>query len=179
MAASQGKDILVFEVGDTELSGVKLLTPATNFEDFRGSYVELYNRRLFRVAGLDQDFIQDDISTSSRHVLRGIHGDDKTWKLISCLHGSFYLVVVNNDEPSDQYRQWQGFTLSDRNRMQVLVPPKFGNGHLVLTDSAIFHYKQTSDYDRDSQFTIVWNDPQLGIWWPISSPILSQRDQGK
>lgn len=169
----------MFEVRDSQLSGVKLLTPATNFEDFRGSYVELYNRRLFQVAGLEQDFIQDDISTSSRHVLRGIHGDDKTWKLISCLHGSFYLVVVNNDATSDQYRQWQGFTLSDRNRIQVLVPPKFGNGHVVLTDTAIFHYKQTSDYDRESQFTIVWDDPQFAVWWPISSPILSRRDQGE
>jgi len=169
----------LFEVRETQLSGVKLLTPATNFEDFRGTYVELYNRRLFQDAGLKQDFIQDDISTSSRHVLRGIHGDGKTWKLISCLYGSFYLVVVNNDPTSDQYRNWQSFTLSDRNRLQVLVPPKFGNGHLVMSDSAIFHYKQTSDYDRESQFTIVWNDPQFAIWWPISSPILSRRDQGE
>jgi len=169
----------LFDVIDTQLSGVKLLTPATNFEDFRGSYVELYNQRLFQAAGLGQDFIQDDISTSSRHVLRGIHGDDKTWKLISCLHGSFYLVVVNNDPTSDQFRKWQGFTLSDRNRMQVLVPPKFGNGHVVLTDTAIFHYKQTSDYDRESQFTIIWNDPDFAIWWPIPSPILSRRDQGE
>jgi dTDP-4-dehydrorhamnose 3,5-epimerase len=158
---------------------VKLLTPATNFEDFRGSYIELYNRRLFQDAGIDQDFIQDDISTSSRHVLRGIHGDGKTWKLISCLYGLFYLVVVNNDPASEEYRKWQGFTLSDRNRLQVLIPPNFGNGHLVLSDSAIFHYKQTSDYDRESQFTILWNDPGLNIWWPIPSPILSRRDQGQ
>lgn len=164
---------------NTSLDGVKLLEPATNFEDFRGSYVELYNRGVFQAAGIELDFIQDDISTSSRHVLRGIHGDEKTWKLISCLYGSFYLVVVNNDPSSGQYRKWQGFTLSDRNRIQVLIPPRFGNGHVVMTDSAIFHYKQTSDYDRQSQFTIAWNDPELDIWWPISSPILSLRDQGQ
>jgi len=169
----------LLKVTETGLSGVKLLTPATNFEDFRGSYIELYNRRLFQDAGIDQDFIQDDISTSSRHVLRGIHGDGKTWKLISCLYGLFYLVVVNNDPASEEYRKWQGFTLSDRNRLQVLIPPNFGNGHLVLSDSAIFHYKQTSDYDRESQFTILWNDPGLNIWWPIPSPILSRRDQGQ
>ncbi len=169
----------LFEAAETQLSGVKLLTPATIFEDFRGSYIELYNRQLFQAAGIDHDFIQDDISTSSKHVLRGVHGDARTWKLISCLYGSFYLVVVNNDPSSSQYRKWQGFTLSDRNRLQVLVPPKFGNGHVVLSDSAIFHYKQTSDYDRESQFTIVWNDPELDIWWPISSPILSRRDQGQ
>lgn len=169
----------MFEVQDTRLDGVKILTPATNYEDFRGSYVELYNRGLFRSAGIGLEFIQDDISVSSKHVLRGIHGDRKTWKLISCLQGSFYLVVVNNDSSSENYREWQSFTLSDRNRLQVLVPPNFGNGHVVLSDSAIFHYKQTSDYDRESQFTILWNDPSFGIWWPISAPILSQRDQGQ
>lgn len=169
----------MFAITGSELDGVKTLTPATNFEDFRGSYVELYNRRIFEEAGINQDFIQDDISTSSRHVLRGIHGDEKTWKLISCLSGRFYLVVVNNDPSSSEYRKWQGFTLSDRNRLQVLVPPLFGNGHVVLSESAIFHYKQTSDYDRDSQFTILWDDPDFNIWWPIADPILSRRDKGQ
>ena len=168
----------MFTVSAAELDGVKLIYPATNFEDFRGSYVELYNRRIFHTAGLDQDFIQDDISLSSKHVLRGIHGDQKTWKLISCLSGSFYLVVVNNDAESSQYKKWQGFTLSDRNRLQVLVPPKFGNGHLVMSESAIFHYKQTSDYDRESQFTILWDDPEFNFWWPVPTPILSRRDLG-
>lgn len=169
----------MFDVKDSALAGVKLLAPATNFEDFRGSYVELYNKVIFEQAGITEDFIQDDISTSSRHVLRGIHGDGTTWKLISCLHGSFYLVVVNNDPASSEYRKWQGFTLSDRNRLQVLVPPRFGNGHLVLTESAIFHYKQTSVYDRESQFTILWDDPKFAIWWPISDPITSERDQSR
>ena len=163
----------------TKLDGVKLINPPTNFEDFRGSYVELYNRRLYEELGISVDFIQDDISTSRRHVLRGIHGDSSTWKLISCLHGAFYLVVINNDPTSHQYRHWQGFTLSDRNRVQVLVPPKFGNGHLVLTELAIFHYKQTSEYNREDQFTLVWDDPALEIWWPVKDPILSMRDKGR
>lgn len=162
----------------TSLSGVFLYKPPTNFEDFRGTYVETYNRRIYCEAGIDQDFIQDDISTSTRNVLRGIHGDNKTWKLISCLYGSFYMVVVNNDPTSPEYRQWTGFTLSDANRLQVLVPPSFGNGHLVMSDKAIFHYKQTSEYNLESQFTIAWNDPKFNIWWPISSPITSIRDSG-
>jgi len=112
-------------------------------------------------------------------VLRGIHGDDKTWKLISCLYGSFYFVVVNNDPTSPQYRQWASFTLSDTNRLQVLVPPKFGNGHLVMSERAIFHYKQTTEYNRSGQFTLVWNDPSLKLWWPIQNPIVSERDQGR
>jgi len=167
------------QVQSTKLDGVKLITPPTNFEDFRGSYVEIYNRRLYEEAGVSKDFIQDDISTSRRHVLRGIHGDGTTWKLISCLHGAFYLVVVNNDPASVQYRKWQGFTLSDSNRVQVLVPPNFGNGHLVMTELAVFHYKQTTEYNRAGQFTIVWDDPELNIWWPVKQPILSMRDEGK
>jgi dTDP-4-dehydrorhamnose 3,5-epimerase len=163
-------------VEKTDLEGVLAITPPTNFEDFRGSYVETYNRELFHAAGLTQDFIQDDISTSTRGVLRGIHGDGKTWKLISCLYGTFYFVVVNNDPKSDQYKKSISFTLSDRNRLQILIPPNFGNGHLVLSNEAIFHYKQTTTYDRSSQFTIKWNDPDYGIWWPTTSPILSARD---
>lgn len=166
------------QVETTRLEGVRVISPSTNFEDFRGSYVELYNKELFHKAGLTQDFIQDDISTSSKHVLRGIHGDQDTWKLVSCLEGSFYLLVVNQDENSPQFGKWENFTLSDRNRLQVLIPPKFGNGHVVLSDSAIFHYKQTTTYNRASQFTILWNDPRFDFWWPVKNPILSQRDSG-
>jgi len=166
----------MMKVESTKLAGVKLITPPTNFEDFRGTYVELYNETLYKEAGITVDFIQDDISTSYKHVLRGIHGDRDTYKLVSCLHGSFYLVVINNN-PGAQYREWEAFTLSDKNRLQVLIPPGFGNGHVVLTDIAIFHYKQNTCYDRASQFTLKWDDPSLNIWWPIANPILSRRDQ--
>ncbi len=166
------------EIKNTDLEGVLLIRPPTVFEDFRGQYVEIYNKEIYRNAGIYVDFIQDDISVSTRNVLRGIHGDGKTWKLVSCLHGKFYLVVVNNDPGSSQYKKWTSFTLSDSNRLQVLIPPKFGNGHLVMSESCIFHYKQNTEYDRDSQFTILWNDPSYGIWWPIADPILSRRDQG-
>lgn len=166
------------DVTKTPLDGVLLIKPPTNFEDFRGEYVEIYNRPLFQAAGITVDFLQDDISVSSRHVLRGLHGDGKTWKLVSCLHGKFYLIVVNNDPASAQYKKWTSFTLSDKNRHQVLIPPKHGNGHVVLSDTAIFHYKQNTEYDRPSQFTILWNDPAYKFWWPIENPIVSRRDQG-
>ena len=162
----------------TKLDGVQLIRPSTIFEDFRGTYVEIYNEKLFADAGIEVDFVEDDISVSSKHVLRGIHGDQETWKLISCLHGKFYLVVVNWDETSPQFRHWESFVLSDRNRLQVLVPPSFGNGHMVLSDLAIFHYKQSAYYNRAGQFTVQWNDPALDIWWPVKSPILSMRDEG-
>jgi dTDP-4-dehydrorhamnose 3,5-epimerase len=147
------------------------------FEDHRGEYVEIYNESIYRNHGVNVKFIQDDISVSSKHVLRGIHGDSETWKLISCLYGKFYLVVVNYDERSRDFGKWEAFTLSDRNRLQVLVPPKFGNGHLILSDKAIFHYKQDTYYNPKGQFTIVWNDPKFNIWWPIKNPIVSQRDE--
>lgn len=166
------------EAAKTKLDGVLLITPPTIFEDHRGAYVETYNKELYKLAGVDLEFIQDDISTSSRHVLRGIHGDATTWKLVSCLHGRFYLVVVNWDETSPQYKQWEGFVLSDQNHQQVLIPPRFGNGHVVTSETAIFHYKQTTYYNRAAQFTIPWNDPELNIWWPIKTPILSRRDEG-
>jgi dTDP-4-dehydrorhamnose 3,5-epimerase len=164
------------QVENTKLDGVKLIKPAI-FEDFRGLYVETYNRDQYQKNGIDVEFKQDDISISSRHVLRGIHGDSETWKLISCHMGSFYLVVVNNDPTSAQYRQWQGFTLSENNQHQVLVPPKFGNGHVVMSERAMFHYKQNTYYNPAGQFTIRWNDPQYSMWWPIKNPILSRRDE--
>ena len=167
------------EVTKGKLDGVLVIKPPTIFNDFRGSYVEIYNEKLYKEAGIDIDFIQDDISVSSKNVLRGIHGDDITWKLVSCLYGEFYIVVVNRDKDSPQYGQWESFTLSDKNRLQVLIPAKFGNGHVVLSETAIFHYKQNTYYDRSRQFTIQWNDPELKIKWPINNPILSERDSGK
>ncbi len=164
------------EVIETKLPGVRLITLDV-FEDHRGEYIETYNEELYRNKGIEIQFVQDDISVSGKHVLRGIHGDDKTYKLISCLYGSFYLIVVNCDKESPAFGKWQSFVLSDRNKNQILVPPKYGNGHLVLSDKAIFHYKQSTYYDPSHQFTYKWDDPRLNIWWPVKNPILSQRDE--
>ncbi len=164
------------EVCRTNLGGV-LLIKLEVFEDSRGEYVETYNEQLYRDKGVDIHFVQDDISVSSKDVLRGIHGDSETWKLISCLYGKFYLVVMNCDVDSDNFGKWQSFVLSDVNRLQVLVPPKYGNAHLVLSDKAIFHYKQSTYYDPTKQFTYEWNDPKFNIWWPIKDPVLSRRDE--
>ena len=167
------------EVSQTKLDGVLRIKPSTVFEDFRGTYVELYNRKLYAETGVSVEFVEDDISVSTRHVLRGIHGDRQTWKLVSCLQGRFYLVVVNWDDASPQYGKWESFVLSEQNRLQVLIPPNFGNGHLVLSEQAIFHYKQSSYYNRSGQFTLLWDDPDLNIWWPIKEPIVSRRDEGR
>ncbi|MFA5156127.1 MAG: dTDP-4-dehydrorhamnose 3,5-epimerase family protein [Candidatus Omnitrophota bacterium] len=162
-------------VEKTNLDGVLLVTLDV-FKDHRGEYVETYNKKLYADNGIDVEFVQDDISVSSKNVLRGIHGDGRTWKLISCPYGKIYFVVVVCNPASRQFGQWQSFILSEENRQQVLVPPKFGNAHLVLSDKAIFQYKQTSYYDPGSQFSCKWNDPRFKITWPVSEPILSKRD---
>lgn len=164
------------KVKKTKLEGVLLIQPEV-FEDIRGYYIETYNEKLYARKGVSIKFVEDDISVSKRNVLRGIHGDDETWKLVSCLYGRFYFVVVNCDSKSKDFGKWQSFILSDKNRLQVLVPPKYGNGHLVLSEKTIFHYKQSAYYNPGNQFTYKWNDPGLKISWPIKNPILSKRDQ--
>lgn len=165
-------------VNQTGLKDVLLITPDT-FRDHRGSYTETYNMEDYLREGIPQLFVQDDVSVSYRNVLRGIHMDCKTWKLISCPMGKLWLVVVNLNPESGQYKQWESFALSGTNYRQVLIPPYHGNGHLIISDQAVFHYKQTTYYERDSQMTIAWDEPDLGIAWPLphdTKPILSARD---
>ena len=145
-----------------------------SFEDFRG---ELYT--LFKQEDSDLVFNHDKVSVSRKHVLRGLHGDSKSWKLITCLAGEVMLVVVDNREDSPNYLKWDSIILTDKNRKSVLVPPMFANGHLVLSKEATFFYKWSypGEYpDVKDQFTLKWNDPSINIYWPISNPILSKRD---
>ena len=162
----------------TKLNGVfKIKLNA--FKDHRGIYLETYNKNIYKKLKNKIKFVQDDISVSKKRVLRGIHGDRKTWKLISCLHGSFYLLVVNNIKKHKQFRKYQFFKLSEKKFDQILVPPGFGNAHYVTSKKAIFHYKQSTYYDIKSQFTINWNDKIFKFKWPIriTNPIISKRDK--
>ncbi|MDO8424413.1 MAG: dTDP-4-dehydrorhamnose 3,5-epimerase family protein [bacterium] len=167
----------MIKVAKTNLDKVLLVTLSDAFEDFRGQYIEIYNEKLYRENGIDIKFIQDDVAISHKNVLRGIHGDLETWKLISCLSGKIYVVIVNCDADSKEFGKWQSFALSDENRQQVLVPPKHGNSYLTLSDTSIYHYKQSTYYNRSGQFTYKWNDPKFNISWPIKDPILSERDK--
>lgn len=162
------------KVETTFLENVLLITPEV-FEDHRGEYVETWNEKEYKRSALNLtgdpvDFVCDDISTSFKGVLRGLHGDNKTWKLVQCLYGRLYLVVLNKNG------EWGSFTLSARNRQQVLIPPGYANGHQALTDHIIFSYKQSEYYDPESQFTIPYNS--IDIYWPLK-PILSERDRCK
>jgi dTDP-4-dehydrorhamnose 3,5-epimerase len=151
---------------------VKIFEPSS-FEDFRG---ELYT--LFKQEESDLIFNHDKVSISRKNVLRGLHGDSKAWKLITCLYGEVYLVVVDNRPESQNFLKWDSIILTHKNKKSVLVPPMFANGHLVLSDEATFFYKwsYSGEYpDVKDQFSLKWDS--LNIHWPINNPILSQRDK--
>lgn len=162
-------------ISKTSLKDIIILQPEI-FEDHRGTNVETYNLNDYISKGVKVNFVRDYISTSSKNVLRGIHYDDKTYKLIDCMYGKIYLVVVDMRKDSNEYLKWEAFTLTSSNRKQVLVPPGYGNGHLVLSEECIFHYKLSEYYDPDIEKGLKWDDPKSGINWPINNPILSEKD---
>jgi dTDP-4-dehydrorhamnose 3,5-epimerase len=153
---------------------VKIHQP-DSFEDYRG---ELYT--IFKQEYNELMFNHDKVAISRQNVLRGLHGDSKSWKLITCLAGEIYLVVVDNRPESPNYLKWDSVVLTSKNKKSVLVPPMFANGHLVLSQEATFFYKwaYSGNYpDIQDQFSLNWNDPKLNIHWPINNPILSDRDK--
>ena len=155
---------------------VKIFQPDV-YTDFRGDLWTLWNKDKFEP---QLNFNHDKVSTSRKHVLRGIHGDSKSWKLITCLYGEMYFVVVDNRLESPNYLKWDSLILDDRTRKSVLVPPQFGNAFLVLSENSVFHYKwayQGGYPDVEDQFTLKWNDSRLNIDWPISNPLLQKRDK--
>ena len=170
------------KVSTTKLPNVLIFQPRV-FRDFRGDYLELYNSAAYSSAireltGEDVSFVQDSMSCSSQNVLRGLHGDAKTWKLIDCLEGKIQVGVVDCRE-GPSFGSSQSFCISETDRQQILVPPMYANGHLVLSSRAIFHYKQSTYYDPKNlvQFSYRFDDPRFNLWWPIKAPILSQRDE--
>ncbi len=147
------------------------------YEDYRGELWTTYKKDEFPIP---LDFNHDKVSTSRKNVIRGIHGDNKSWKLVTCLYGDMYFVVVDNRKDSDTYLQWDWIILNDKNKKMVLLPPGFGNSFCVLSNYSIFMYKWSYDgeyADVEEQFSFKWNDPNININWPIENPILSERDK--
>ena len=148
-----------------------------SFKDERGELWTIYNQNEF-IPNLN--FNHDKIAVSKHNVLRGLHGDSKSWKLITCLSGTINLVVVDYRPKSNNYLKWDSMILSDLNKKSVLIPPQFANGHLVLSNQAIFYYKWSYEGkypDVQDQFSLNWADPKLNINWNITNPILSDRDK--
>lgn len=166
---------MAITVSKTNLDEVLLITPSI-FRDHRGTFTEIFNLDEYLKNSVRIQFIRDDISTSTKNVLRGLHYDDKTWKLIQCMQGEFFFVVCDMRKNSVQYLKWQSFILSDESRQQVLVPPGFANGHYVMSSSCIFHYKMSEYYEPGNEKIVRWDDPKLNIPWPGKSPILSEKD---
>lgn len=163
------------KVSETTLQGVYLIVPDVH-EDKRGNFYETYNENLYKQEGLSADFVQDDISCSRRGVLKGMHGDAGTTKLVQCVYGSVYAVVLNCDEKSDEFGKWEAFELSDSNKNQLYIPPMYGNGYYVTSEIAVYSYKQSTYYGEYMQFTYKWNDERFGIIWPDAERIISERD---
>ena len=162
------------------IKDVAIITPFKHY-DYRGEYIETFNQKFYEIfqyhAKAPTTWVQDDVSTSVRHTLRGLHGDNKTWKLVQCLYGSMLATVVDMRPESPSYLKWIQVPINDKNRTQVLIPAGCANGHLVMSEFGIFSYKQSEYYSgAENQFTIRWNDPSLNITWPINNPILSSRD---
>jgi dTDP-4-dehydrorhamnose 3,5-epimerase len=166
----------MIQVEKTQLEEVLRIVPDV-FEDHRGRFVETYNEKEYKENGITVDFVQDDISRSKKDVLRGIHGDQETHKLVSCIYGKLFVVIVNCKEEALDFGKWQSFELSDENRIQIFVPPRYGIAYVVLSDEAIFTYKQSTYFEHGKQFTYRWDDARFNIEWPIPNPMLSERDK--
>lgn len=154
------------------IAGVDVLTPDVHRE-YRGEIYSLYNQEHYQLR-----FVEDKISYSRQGVLRGLHGDDRTTKLVSCLHGSAYLVVVDARPASPTFGDWDWVILSDRDRCQVIIPPGVLNGHVCLSADCTFWYKIDVAYaGQAAQKCVRWDDKFLNINWPIRDPILSPFDR--
>jgi dTDP-4-dehydrorhamnose 3,5-epimerase len=149
------------------------------FGDQRGYFLETYNHRRYQEAGLlVGDFVQDNISVSRRGILRGLHFQNPSaqGKLVSVLQGEVFDVAVDLRRHSPTFKQWHGVSLSSENKLQFYLPPGFAHGFAVLSETAMFHYKCTDYYAPQAEMAIRWDDPDLAIQWPITDPILSNRD---
>ncbi len=162
----------------TELPGVILVEPRV-FRDERGFFLETYQSRKFSEGGIDATFVQDNHSRSARGTLRGLHAQraQPQGKLIRVIEGAIWDVAVDIRRGSPTFGRWVGVTLSDENFHQLYIPPDFAHGFCVLSEVAQVEYKCTEFYAPHAEITLRWNDPEIGICWPIESPLLSPKDQ--
>ena len=163
------------------ISGLYVIEP-TVFKDERGYFMEIYNKRDFEEAGLDMDFVQDNQSMSVKGVLRGLHYQKQypQGKLVRAIRGSVFDVAVDLRTHSQTYGMWYGVELTEENKKQFYIPEGFAHGFLVLSDVAEFSYKCTDFYHPGDEGGLIYNDPDIGVEWPISEGmelILSEKDK--
>ncbi len=169
-----------FTFKKTSINGVYIIEP-TVFGDDRGYFMETYQANEFKAAGIDYDFVQDNQSKSKKGVLRGLHFQytKPQGKLVRVIKGEVFDVAVDLRKDSETYGKWEGVILSEENKKQFFIPEGFAHGFLVLSDEAEFTYKCTEFYDGDDEGGILWNDPEIGIEWPIDGLklLLSEKDE--
>jgi dTDP-4-dehydrorhamnose 3,5-epimerase len=166
------------KVSETRLPGVLIIEPQV-YADERGFLIETFAlERYRRAAGITLPFVQDNHSRSRRGVLRGLHAQRRRpqGKLVRVARGEVFDVAVNIDPASPDFGAWVGTTLSDANHRQVWIPPGHAHGFLVLSETADVEYKCTEYYDADAEIGIAWNDPHIGIEWPLPDPVVSAKD---
>ena len=163
---------------ETNLPGVLVVEPKV-FGDERGFFMESWNGRRYEEAGLPGRFVQDNLSYSAHGVLRGLHfqNPQPQGKLVSVLRGEVFDVAVDIRGGSPTFGRWTGATLSAENKRQFYVPEDFAHGFVVTSEVALFFYKCTDYYAPSSEKVVLWNDPDIGIEWPIDTPTLSERDR--
>jgi len=167
------------KVLETELPGVLIIEPVV-FGDHRGFFLETFQAERYRqIAGITLPFVQDNHSRSARGVLRGLHAQGKhpQGKLVRVARGEVFDVAVDIDPDSPHYSQWIGVHLSDRNQRQLWIPPGYAHGFQVLSETADFEYKCTDYYAPDDEIGIRWDDPSIGIDWPLADPLISEKDR--
>lgn len=168
----------MIEIQSTLLKEVLIIQPKV-FADHRGFFFESYNEKNFQEAGIDVTFVQDNHSRSTRHTLRGLHYqiNPGQGKIVRTIAGEIFDVAVDIRWNSPTFGKWVGVTLSAENKKQLFVPVGFAHGFCVVSDYAEVIYKCTDYYSPKDERGIMWNDPQIGIQWPTSEPLLSDRDQ--
>lgn len=165
------------KVVETDLPGVLILEP-DRFGDERGFFQETWHHRRYADAGIPGPFVQDNLSLSAKGVLRGLHfqNPDAQGKLVYVLQGEVFDVAVDIRAGSPTFGKWTGTTLSAKNARQFYVPAGFAHGFCVTADRALFAYKCTDFYNPEAEVAIRWDDPEIGIEWPVAEPVVSKKD---
>jgi len=167
------------QVHETKLPGVVVLEPKV-FADARGFFQEIYQKRRYAEAGIATEFVQDNYSRSARGTLRGLHFqiEQAQGKLVQCLRGEIFDVAVDLRRDSSTFGKWAGTRLSESNHLQMYIPPGFAHGFYVVSDLAEMYYKCGDYYYPEHERSLLWNDPAIGIEWPLDGePILSNKDR--
>ena len=167
-----------FKFKKSDLEGILIIEP-TIHTDPRGSFFESFQKERYKELGITEEFVQDNQSVSQKNTIRGLHYrvEPEQSKLVRVIRGEVFDVVVDIRKSSPTFGQWRGYTLSDSNYLQIYIPAGFAHGFCVLSETAEFLYKVSEYYSAEKERGIIWNDPEIGIEWPTSEPILSKKDK--